>query len=146
MSEETDNRKPLAERRLAPVSLLGIWWKSMPEWVKEAFHSDPTINRVMTECSLAETTAHEMQWRVCAAMYEQRNQWRETAIHLRANAAHGAANEHAALVAVAETAKHNIEQHDIQAKAANFGQCGCLDCKAIRPLLAAIRAGSEVAK
>lgn len=83
MSEENDNRKPVAERRLAPVRLLGIWWKSMPDWAKEAYHNDPTINRVMTECSLIEMTAHEMQWRVCAAMYEQRNQWRETAIHLK---------------------------------------------------------------
>ena len=55
----------------------------MPDWAKHAYHNCPTVNRVMKECALRETTREEMQWRVAGALYEQRNQWKETALHLK---------------------------------------------------------------
>jgi len=56
----------------------------MPDWAKHAYHNCPTCNRVIKECAMRESTKAEMQWELCAAMYEQRNQWRDTAINLKA--------------------------------------------------------------
>lgn len=63
--------------------LLGIWWSSMPDWAKHAYHNDPTVNRVMKECAYRETEKAEMLWRLAGALYEQRNQMRDTVIHMK---------------------------------------------------------------
>lgn len=55
----------------------------MPEWAKHAYHQDPAMHRVIIECSMQETTEAEMLWRMIEALYEQRNQWRDTALHLK---------------------------------------------------------------
>ena len=82
------NNSNLPEQEQAPTTvgsgaLLGIWWSSMPTWAKDAYHNCPTCNRVIKECAMAETTKAEMLWKLCAALYEQRNQWRETALYLK---------------------------------------------------------------
>jgi len=75
--------KTESPRHVGSSALLGIWWHSMPDWAKHAYHNCPTVNRVMKECALCETTREEMQWRVAGALYEQRNQWKETALNLK---------------------------------------------------------------
>ncbi len=65
------------------VVMLEVWWRSMPDWAKRAYHNDPTFSRVLIECSAHNMSCEDAQWRLIAALYEQRDQWRDTAIYLK---------------------------------------------------------------
>jgi hypothetical protein len=64
-------------------AMLDSWFRSMPTWIRDAYLNDPFVNRVMKECALQKTSRDEMQLRLLEVLYEQRNQWRETALHLK---------------------------------------------------------------
>ena len=80
---KTESNNGQRQTDVASGAVLGIWWSSMPTWAKDAYHNCPTCNRVIKECAMAETTKAEMLWKLCAALYEQRNQWRETALYVK---------------------------------------------------------------
>lgn len=76
-------RQTGSARHVGCDALLGIWWSSMPDWAKHAYRNDQTVNRVMKECAYRETEKAEMLWRLAGALYEQRNQLRDTVIHMK---------------------------------------------------------------
>ncbi len=63
-------------------ALIDLWIHAAPEWVRHAYLNCASVNRVMKECAMRFTSREEMQWRVAAELYEQRNMWRDKASNL----------------------------------------------------------------
>jgi len=59
---------------------LRIWYSTMPEWAKKAYHNCPTCNRVMQECALSEHTTEEMLWRLAGTLLNERDSYREAVL------------------------------------------------------------------
>jgi hypothetical protein len=63
-------------------AILELWLRHSPEWVLSAYHNCPIVHRSMTKCAMAETSKEEMLWRLCGALYEQRNHFKDMATEL----------------------------------------------------------------
>jgi len=70
MSEETDNRKPEAERRLAPVSLLDAVARLHTKWMEK--HVDETVQWAFNEFS---TEAHKQIVEPISEVLEEYEKW-----------------------------------------------------------------------
>ncbi len=51
---------------------------SLPDWLKEAYHRDQTINRIVKDWRMANVSTEVLWKKLAIAFYEQRNCWKST--------------------------------------------------------------------
>jgi hypothetical protein len=60
---------------------LRSWQAIFPEWLMHAYLNDATTHRIVQECAFAGDSTVQMLLRLGGNLYEERNMWKESALH-----------------------------------------------------------------